>query len=170
MRYTQRIELDRDGEFYRNVDGAGELGQRTQRVPVDCSSGSDQQKPDRQIYEPKGFGGQVPMITGWTKFTAEEYFQRAVRTKRSPCVCDASYGSEVKNKRCHEERVGNGLKVIPGTVMQMSDWYLVFDWTTIGQKKNGRVPGIQWSAPTYVTELVGYLLRRSVRKIVRDLR
>src|SRR5436190_17886073 len=28
-------------------------------------------------------------------------------------------------------------------------------------KKNGRAPGILWNAPTYVTELVGYLNRRN---------
>jgi hypothetical protein len=36
----------------------------------------------------------------------------------------------------------------------------------MGPKKNGRVPGILWNAPTYVTELVGYLYRRKKRPIV----
>ncbi len=32
--------------------------------------------------------------------------------------------------------------------------------------KNGRVPGIRWNAPTYVTELVGYLYRRNSSRFV----
>src|SRR4051794_5983683 len=35
------------------------------------------------------------------------------------------------------------------------------------QQKKGRPPGILWSAPTYVTELVGYLLRRTTDDSVR---
>src|SRR5438445_7085514 len=53
---------------------------------------------------------------------------------------------------------------------QQTRGIFAFHWITIGQKKNGRVPGIRWSAPTYVTELVGYLLRRSSREFVRNLR
>ena len=30
----------------------------------------------------------------------------------------------------------------------------------------GAIPGYFWSAPTYVTELVGYLYRRNTRPIV----
>src|SRR4051812_19629506 len=41
-------------------------------------------------------------------------------------------------------------------------WHLEKFSTTMAQgKKNGRVPGILWNTPTYVTELVGYLYRRS---------
>src|SRR6516165_12566769 len=39
---------------------------------------------------------------------------------------------------------------------------------TITQKKKGALPGYFWRTPTYVTELVGYLLRRSAGDLVRN--
>src|SRR5262249_15689696 len=47
-----------------------------------------------------------------------------------------------------------------------SQWKLGFFWNRLVTNKNGRVPGIRWSAPTYVTELVGYLFRRGGRDFV----
>lgn len=48
-------------------------------------------------------------------------------------------------------------------------WIFGFEWITINPQKNGRVPGILWTAPTYVTELVGYQFRREGRAFVMRL-
>ena len=40
-------------------------------------------------------------------------------------------------------------------------------WSILGQQKKGALPGYCWRAPTYVTELVGYLYRRTAGDLVR---